>query len=215
MEALAGVEIVKIAAGGWHSCAISSIGDLYTWGWNDRGQLGIHQEPDKEEDAQKDASATLEDNCFDECFDTKKNETKDDLPTPNDVSLGNFEIGKRSQSYVFNDDFKDKVNKKVKSSESNEKDFNSHAIPNLIDIYDSNDGKIMELNIVDVSCGSKHTVIKLDDGSIWGTGCNKYGQLGFDVEAIENVNHFTMLNVKAKNAILKCGIWATVLLTLD
>ncbi|XP_053697522.1 probable E3 ubiquitin-protein ligase HERC3 [Sabethes cyaneus] len=41
VEALAGVKIVHIAAGAWHSAAVSSFGDLYTWGCNDRGQLGI------------------------------------------------------------------------------------------------------------------------------------------------------------------------------
>ncbi|XP_055528461.1 probable E3 ubiquitin-protein ligase HERC3 [Wyeomyia smithii] len=44
VEALAGVKIVEIAAGGWHSGAISSFGDLYSWGWNSKGQLGIVDE---------------------------------------------------------------------------------------------------------------------------------------------------------------------------
>lgn len=41
IDALTGIKIVKIAAGGWHSCALSADGDLYTWGWNNHGQLGI------------------------------------------------------------------------------------------------------------------------------------------------------------------------------
>ncbi|KAJ0181444.1 hypothetical protein K1T71_003529 [Dendrolimus kikuchii] len=41
VEALAGVKIIKICAGGWHSLALSEFGDLYAWGWNDTGQLGI------------------------------------------------------------------------------------------------------------------------------------------------------------------------------
>lgn len=32
--------MIKIAAGGWHSCAVSEDGDLYSWGWNGNGQLG-------------------------------------------------------------------------------------------------------------------------------------------------------------------------------
>lgn len=41
LEALAGIKIIDIAAGGWHSCALSEFGDLYVWGWNKKGQLGI------------------------------------------------------------------------------------------------------------------------------------------------------------------------------
>ena len=37
--ALDGLKIVKIAAGGWHSAAISESNDLYMFGWNESGQL--------------------------------------------------------------------------------------------------------------------------------------------------------------------------------
>lgn len=41
LEALSGIRIIEIAAGGWHSAALSEFGDLYVWGWNKQGQLGI------------------------------------------------------------------------------------------------------------------------------------------------------------------------------
>lgn len=41
VEGLAGIKITKIKAGGWHSLALSEFGDLYAWGWNDTGQLGV------------------------------------------------------------------------------------------------------------------------------------------------------------------------------
>ncbi|KAI1722982.1 regulator of chromosome condensation (RCC1) repeat domain-containing protein [Ditylenchus destructor] len=36
-----GMRIVDIAAGGWHSCALTDDGDVYGWGWNKCGQLGF------------------------------------------------------------------------------------------------------------------------------------------------------------------------------
>lgn len=40
IDALAGIKIVDIACGAWHSAAVSAFGDLYVWGWNVNGQLG-------------------------------------------------------------------------------------------------------------------------------------------------------------------------------
>ncbi|KAM9807793.1 RCC1 domain-containing protein 1 [Neosynchiropus ocellatus] len=41
LEALWGVSMSCVAAGGWHSVCISDGGDLYVWGWNESGQLGL------------------------------------------------------------------------------------------------------------------------------------------------------------------------------
>uniref|UniRef100_H3B8S0 RCC1 domain containing 1 n=1 Tax=Latimeria chalumnae TaxID=7897 RepID=H3B8S0_LATCH len=43
VEALQGVTMVDVAAGGWHSVSIGGkeTGDIYIWGWNESGQLGF------------------------------------------------------------------------------------------------------------------------------------------------------------------------------
>ncbi|XP_071971425.1 RCC1 domain-containing protein 1 [Engystomops pustulosus] len=41
VEALHGVTMSQVAAGGWHTVSISESGDLYSWGWNESGQLGL------------------------------------------------------------------------------------------------------------------------------------------------------------------------------
>lgn len=41
VEALEGIRFKAIVAGGWHSLALSEIGDVYVWGWNESGQLGF------------------------------------------------------------------------------------------------------------------------------------------------------------------------------
>ncbi|XP_068169964.1 RCC1 domain-containing protein 1, partial [Antennarius striatus] len=41
VEALWGMPMSHVATGGWHSVCISDGGDLYVWGWNESGQLGL------------------------------------------------------------------------------------------------------------------------------------------------------------------------------
>ncbi|KAM3869981.1 RCC1 domain-containing protein 1 [Diretmus argenteus] len=41
VEALWGMPMSAVATGGWHSACISAGGDLYVWGWNESGQLGL------------------------------------------------------------------------------------------------------------------------------------------------------------------------------
>ncbi|XP_042351889.1 RCC1 domain-containing protein 1-like [Plectropomus leopardus] len=41
VEALWGMPMSCIATGSWHSVCISDGGDLYVWGWNESGQLGL------------------------------------------------------------------------------------------------------------------------------------------------------------------------------
>ncbi|XP_061194504.1 RCC1 domain-containing protein 1-like [Saccostrea echinata] len=60
LEDLAGVKISHVEAGGWHSLAVSELGDLYVWGWNESGQLGLpcrnistlHPPPERKENYQ-------------------------------------------------------------------------------------------------------------------------------------------------------------------
>jgi len=36
--------VTKIVCGGWHTLVLTSDGDIYSWGWNESGQLG-HDSP--------------------------------------------------------------------------------------------------------------------------------------------------------------------------
>ncbi|XP_059049346.1 uncharacterized protein LOC131844463 [Achroia grisella] len=138
VEALAGIKIIKISAGGWHSLALSEHGDLYAWGWNDTGQLGI------------------------------------------------------------------------KNDEKEQGNIKSYALPTVVDIYDD-DNEQINLNVTNMACGSRHTALTLEDNTVWTTGNNKYGQLGFPIQNYDTVYYFKKSYQSTCNVELTCGPWCTVL----
>lgn len=142
VEALAGIPITKIRAGGWHCFALSEFGDLYTWGWNDIGQLGVRQPG-----------------------------TKGVL---------------------------------------NREGLKSYPLPSLIDIVDEDDEEVT-IDVKDMGCGSRHSAVLLADNSVWTTGYNKYGQLGFCPDEQPTVNYYTKTFQCEDNTEILCGHWSTVL----
>ncbi|KAK4875068.1 hypothetical protein RN001_011490 [Aquatica leii] len=135
VEALDGIKIDKIAAGGWHSCAISAQGDLYVWGWNGNGQLGLYNN------------------------------------------------AKESISVM--------------------------AVPQVVNFDDQ------DANIMAVACGHRHTIALLDDKRLYGTGWNRYCQLG-KVTQETNLYRFEVIcdlrNLDVKE--LKCGPWSSLVICL-
>ena len=43
LSALAGLPVKAVACGSWHCLALSKCGDVYSWGWNKDGQLGLRE----------------------------------------------------------------------------------------------------------------------------------------------------------------------------
>ncbi|KAH3787853.1 hypothetical protein DPMN_165984 [Dreissena polymorpha] len=112
IQTFQGVNIIAIATGGWHSVGLSDAGDMYVWGWNESGQLGLP--------------------CSD-----------------------------RSDPQRAN------------PSGSLHQDLDSIHIqpePYGLDLPD-------DLQVVMVTCGSRHTEILTADHKLYSTGWNKYGQL--------------------------------------
>ncbi|XP_067871688.1 RCC1 domain-containing protein 1 [Heterodontus francisci] len=72
VEALHGLAMAEVAAGTWHSVSASAAGDLYVWGWNESGQLGLptkshsvatHQKPCQLEGLSGEGTPTLSAAC--------------------------------------------------------------------------------------------------------------------------------------------------------
>ncbi|CAM1306969.1 RCCD1 (predicted) [Pycnogonum litorale] len=105
IEALHGIKVTSIDCGAWHSVALTEFGDVYTWGWNESGQLGLVNDDAEAERPTEDNRILI-------------------VSTPTLVS----------------------------------------SIPD-------------DVNIVKMSCGTRHTVALSEDGFLWAWGWNKYGQL--------------------------------------
>ncbi|XP_053320365.1 RCC1 domain-containing protein 1 [Spea bombifrons] len=58
VDALHGVAMSDVAAGGWHSASISDGGDIYCWGWNESGQLGLPSKALAKESGSAEVSAS-------------------------------------------------------------------------------------------------------------------------------------------------------------
>uniref|UniRef100_A0A3Q2FJ36 RCC1 domain containing 1 n=1 Tax=Cyprinodon variegatus TaxID=28743 RepID=A0A3Q2FJ36_CYPVA len=77
VEALWGMSMRSVAAGGWHSICIGDGGDLYVWGWNESGQLGLpsrglrktsQQKTDPQEEPPSKVSTCLGEELHEEVF---------------------------------------------------------------------------------------------------------------------------------------------------
>lgn len=69
---------------------------------------------------------------------------------------------------------------------------------------------------VSVSAGSRHTIVKVEEGVVLGAGWNKYGQLASDKLSDENFDRFHVIDCTniANDANFVCGEWSTVALSM-
>eukprot|EP00124_Ichthyophonus_hoferi_P000087 Ihof_evm7s3 gene=Ihof_evmTU7s3 len=140
IEGLCGLKIVDVVCGGWHSLAVDDTGKVYSWGWNDKGQLGRP---------------------------TTKSELK----------------------YV--------------PSHWTTADLRDSSIPGRVTLPDSDE------RVIRVSCGSSHSVVVTDHGSVWTWGWGAYGQLGHgdksDQWIPKKVHDLSLITAKE----VFCSPWAT------
>lgn len=156
VETLAGMQVCCISVGAWHNAAVTSSGDLYTWGWGTDGQLGI------------------DDSVTDDDHDHRPTASQK-LKTDAQVSV----LQERNEKYrgiVL-------------------------GCPSPVDT---------SADVTAVSCGSRHTVVLLVDGTIWGCGWNAYGQLACPPEECIRSIYLRQIFIpdfKGKISNVQCGGW--------
>lgn len=158
------IQIIDVAAGGWHSVAVSAFNDLYAWGWNVNGQIGQPL--------------------------YKKYETK--------LKNGRTQIERQKCSTVFASPVIIDLMKDDGTASNNDEDED-----------DDNNFTEHQYHAMAVSAGARHTIVKVQEGPLMGTGWNKYGQLAsntFD----KDVDQFHVINTNLSSDVnCICGEWST------
>lgn len=193
LEALEGITVVQVVAGGWHSMALSDIGDTYIWGWNEKGQLGLpcrnlrYPETDLSSDQYSLDTATTH-GTFSEHSSQAYGSTITFAGTPGTVKK--YDADRLSKESLVN----------------------IQPFPVVLDfpLVDVND-----VFVAKIAAGSRHSVAVLEDGRAFSWGCNDYGQLGHgdtisrDYPELVSFFHAQGLSVDT----VFSGFWNTVFLT--
>ena len=130
VKALAGIKTLSIACGHWHNLALTEFGDVYSWGWNEHGQLGHST----------------------------------DTPVV--------------------------------------------AIPTLIELPPNDQD---DVNFVSIGCGERHSVAVSEGGSVYTWGWNKYRQLGRRTSGDVAKKAEVIVDSKMRAVGVYCGHWNTLL----
>jgi len=206
--ALDGMRIVKIAAGGWHSAAISSDQDLYMFGWNESGQLAQQTNLARPAECFSAVEKLLMACCTMQAEDAA-------LPRGDTEDTEVYRKHDDTTSIApIPDPEKESLNCYTAASCDSTTDYVMvQPLPMLVSISGKN---AAESAVIDVGCGSRHTVCLTQGNNLWSFGWNKYGQLGVgDTKSRDSVVKMVVPpRAKQKDiAMLRCGDWGTVIVT--
>ncbi|XP_071166813.1 uncharacterized protein [Mytilus edulis] len=207
IDSLAGLKMLAVAAGGWHSLCISECGDIYCWGWNESGQLGLPSYTVRE----KDGDTNRQDTSTPQSRHTMENIVIKDDDTNKLVQDKSNDRSSLSSKDILADDLPERQN--LDKLESllfiqNVDPAQIHPLPCLIDLQDT-------FNIQKASCGSRHTALLTENGILLTSGWNDYGQLCHDDKItrdyFETVSSYVRSGTKIKD--VQCGPWSTYIIT--
>ncbi|XP_031847417.1 RCC1 domain-containing protein 1 isoform X2 [Nomia melanderi] len=183
------VKFIDIACGFDHTILLSESGDVYSMGIGTRGQLGHNDLEDCDNPTLIEALAGLKVVCISaQGWHSAVVTDQGDLYT----------WGWNTNSELGLPNMESKV----------------VAVPTLINFTDDQNESV-EIFVKKVECGNTFTICVTDDGTFWGCGCNKYGQLGQSGEALQSSSKFIKLEIPGTIAVkdFRCREWGTLLLT--
>ena len=167
--------IKKISSGYNYSFAISFNRDIYCWGKNDKGQLGLNTYEDIKERE-----------MFNVMTPEKLSDILEDIEINNIVCGKNFTFFQAKNSELLGCGNNDKgqlgIQQNKSISDKKPKICNDIIFPTEIEQFSF-------LKVLKISCGEEHSLAIIKDNTcdiinIWGWGSNHYGQLGLGAHII-------------------------------
>jgi len=208
IAALDGMKMKKIAAGGWHSAAISELNDLYMFGWNESGQLALPTNLARPAECFSAVEKLLMACCTMQAEDAAvpRGDTED-----TEVYRKH---GDEDSVCQLMDPEKEGLSCYAPAACENSNDYIMvQPVPMLVNISGKNGS---ESSVIDVGCGSRHTVCLTLGNNLWSFGWNKHGQLGLgDTKSRDQVSKVPLpksINRMSEIRTLRCGDWGTVIL---
>jgi len=177
IQDLFGTDVTKIAAGDSHMFACTK-SELYAWGWNACGQLGLGHEEDQH---RPHVVESLRGNLVEDIS----------CGAAHTVAIVLMKAFNTRQVHSWGS------NSHGQTGQGKKKRLLKPApIPEL---------DLKRIQIVEVNAGGFHTLIRTDEGDVMSCGSNKYGQLG--QETTKDLDEFQYLpSLKGKNArSVACG----------
>lgn len=145
--------ITSVALGLQHGLALDTEGHLYAWGKGERGQLGIQEQT---------------------TIDCAQRVTKFRLPSrdnkqqwANDLKIKNIAAGLNHSAAVTDDNLVFVWGKNVAEPKAQE-DLGKPAVDALAPILVK--GLPEGMKVLNIACGSHHTAVLYEDGSVWAVG---------------------------------------------
>ncbi|KAM5282616.1 putative E3 ubiquitin-protein ligase HERC6 isoform 2-T2 [Hipposideros larvatus] len=157
IKALADIKIIQVSCGHYHSLALSGAGQVFSWGKNSHGQLGLGKEFTSQASPQRVRSL-------------------EGIPLAQVAAGGahSFALSLSGTSFGWG------------SNNAGQLALSGNDVP-VKSYKPRSVGALKSLDVIYISCGYEHTAVLTQNGKVFTFGDNSYGQLGHSPTAEKRV----------------------------
>ncbi|XP_043726684.1 probable E3 ubiquitin-protein ligase HERC6 isoform X1 [Cervus elaphus] len=153
IKTLAGIKIIQVACGHYHSLALSKDGQVFSWGQNSHGQLGLGKKLPSQASPQRVKSL-------------------EGIPLAQVAAGGAHSFALSLSGTAFGWGSNSAGQLALSGNNAPVQRYKPVSV-----------GALKTLGVVFISCGYEHTAVLTQDGKVFTFGDNSYGQLGHDPTA--------------------------------